>query len=470
VQPASPRPPPHRSSQLGHYGGLTDELESLKRDKGVLMVELLRLRQAQQVRTPRRWRLRLDVGSSSIEPGEGTPSLPWRAPKAVERACSAPTNPFRRPPCPFPQATDSRMRDLQQRLSATEARQSTMISFIGRVAANPAALQQLVSAAAAAHAAAPAAHAALVPVGGGPLGHGGYPWVVPVAAPPGVVPQGAYGHGLYGHAAGPAATVLGVDGVPIAGTAAADADAAGVVPTARAQKKRRASAREAGGGGGEGQLIAYVPQPSSPFSAASGGASPLAAGAPAATWGAANGGSATPPGLSPRAAAAAGVAGLQLDPGATSLLEQLQAQQASLHMEAAARAGTPAPVAPAPRPAAGVTVPPPGADEERQAAQLMRDLRLQHDPDGGGSAPPSPAPPALAAGGGKLPPLALHLQQADLGEDDLRGFGSLDQLGSLPFASMPSNDLGLAEDLSKNELWQSLVAGGPAPSAGGALQ
>jgi hypothetical protein len=39
-----------RAPQLGHYGGLTDELDSLKRDKSVLMVELLRLRQAQQVR------------------------------------------------------------------------------------------------------------------------------------------------------------------------------------------------------------------------------------------------------------------------------------------------------------------------------------------------------------------------------------------------------------------------------------
>jgi hypothetical protein len=41
----SSRPP-----QLGHYGGLTDEIESLKRDKNVLMLELVRLRQAQQVR------------------------------------------------------------------------------------------------------------------------------------------------------------------------------------------------------------------------------------------------------------------------------------------------------------------------------------------------------------------------------------------------------------------------------------
>jgi heat shock transcription factor len=36
--------------QLGHYGGVHDEIESLKRDKNVLMLELVRLRQQQQVR------------------------------------------------------------------------------------------------------------------------------------------------------------------------------------------------------------------------------------------------------------------------------------------------------------------------------------------------------------------------------------------------------------------------------------
>lgn len=35
--------------QLGHFGGLADELEGLKRDKNILMVELVRLRQQQQV-------------------------------------------------------------------------------------------------------------------------------------------------------------------------------------------------------------------------------------------------------------------------------------------------------------------------------------------------------------------------------------------------------------------------------------
>ncbi|KAI8467345.1 MAG: hypothetical protein J3K34DRAFT_37862 [Monoraphidium minutum] len=78
--------------ELGHYGGLGDEIDSLKRDKNVLMLELVRLRQAQQ-------------------------------------------------------ASDARMRDLQQRLESTESRQNTIINFLGRVAHNPAVLQELVAAA-----------------------------------------------------------------------------------------------------------------------------------------------------------------------------------------------------------------------------------------------------------------------------------------------------------------------------------
>ncbi len=35
--------------QVGQFGGIVDELEGLKRDKNVLMVELVRLRQQQQV-------------------------------------------------------------------------------------------------------------------------------------------------------------------------------------------------------------------------------------------------------------------------------------------------------------------------------------------------------------------------------------------------------------------------------------
>lgn len=35
--------------QVGNYGGFQDEIENLKRDKNVLMMELVRLRQQQQV-------------------------------------------------------------------------------------------------------------------------------------------------------------------------------------------------------------------------------------------------------------------------------------------------------------------------------------------------------------------------------------------------------------------------------------
>ena len=37
--------------QVGRYGGLEEEVEHLKRDKNVLMLELVRLRQQQQVCT-----------------------------------------------------------------------------------------------------------------------------------------------------------------------------------------------------------------------------------------------------------------------------------------------------------------------------------------------------------------------------------------------------------------------------------
>jgi hypothetical protein len=36
-------------AQVGSFGGLADEVEGLKRDKNVLMLELVRLRQQQQV-------------------------------------------------------------------------------------------------------------------------------------------------------------------------------------------------------------------------------------------------------------------------------------------------------------------------------------------------------------------------------------------------------------------------------------
>jgi hypothetical protein len=46
------------NTQIGAYGGFQQELENLKRDKGVLMMELVRMRQAQTVRADMRaqWR------------------------------------------------------------------------------------------------------------------------------------------------------------------------------------------------------------------------------------------------------------------------------------------------------------------------------------------------------------------------------------------------------------------------------
>lgn len=76
--------------ELGHYGGVHDEIESLKRDKNVLMLELVRLRQQQQ-------------------------------------------------------AADQRMRDMHERLESQEQRQNTIVNFLARVAQNPTVLQQMVS-------------------------------------------------------------------------------------------------------------------------------------------------------------------------------------------------------------------------------------------------------------------------------------------------------------------------------------
>ena len=44
----------HRSAiwQVGSFGGIADEVQALKRDKNVLMLELVRLRQQQQVTFP----------------------------------------------------------------------------------------------------------------------------------------------------------------------------------------------------------------------------------------------------------------------------------------------------------------------------------------------------------------------------------------------------------------------------------
>lgn len=39
-------------TQVGSFGGIMDEVQALKRDKNVLMLELVRLRQQQQARRP----------------------------------------------------------------------------------------------------------------------------------------------------------------------------------------------------------------------------------------------------------------------------------------------------------------------------------------------------------------------------------------------------------------------------------
>jgi len=76
--------------ELGAYGGFHQELEGLKRDKGVMMMELVRLRQAQS-------------------------------------------------------SSDQKIRELQERLAMTEQRQQTLISFFATALKDPRILQRLLS-------------------------------------------------------------------------------------------------------------------------------------------------------------------------------------------------------------------------------------------------------------------------------------------------------------------------------------
>ncbi|GFH08001.1 heat stress transcription factor A-1d, partial [Haematococcus lacustris] len=82
--------PAHAAVEVGAYGGFHQELEGLKRDKNVLMMELVRLRQAQ-------------TGS------------------------------------------DQKIRDLHERLERTEQRQQTLISFFASALKDPRILQRLLS-------------------------------------------------------------------------------------------------------------------------------------------------------------------------------------------------------------------------------------------------------------------------------------------------------------------------------------
>lgn len=78
--------PPTAPLQLGNFGGMQDEIDALKRDKNVLMMELVRLRQQQQVRCPRRrqWR----PASASLGSGIdiGTPAALCRTWESLQCA------------------------------------------------------------------------------------------------------------------------------------------------------------------------------------------------------------------------------------------------------------------------------------------------------------------------------------------------------------------------------------------------
>lgn len=76
--------------EVGHYGGMQDEIEKLKRDKNILMMELVRIRQQQQT---------------------------------AERD----------------------MREMQMRMDANEQRQSSLMAFLAKMLQNPGFIQQMLT-------------------------------------------------------------------------------------------------------------------------------------------------------------------------------------------------------------------------------------------------------------------------------------------------------------------------------------
>lgn len=90
VLPHNTLVPAHAAVEVGAYGGFQQELEGLKRDKNVLMMELVRMRQAQS-------------------------------------------------------SADDKIRDLQDRLSITEQRQQSLINFFATALKDPRILQRLLT-------------------------------------------------------------------------------------------------------------------------------------------------------------------------------------------------------------------------------------------------------------------------------------------------------------------------------------
>ena len=142
--------------QVGRYGGLEEEVEHLKRDKNLLMLELVRLRQQQQV-IKADWHVSFLVNARTVH-----------LPIAVVMAVVMP-NLF----CSFLdslcylshaathwrwfmyvvsqgmlcilQNTDQETKRLLARLESTEQRQQQMMAFLAKAVQNPAFLQELLT-------------------------------------------------------------------------------------------------------------------------------------------------------------------------------------------------------------------------------------------------------------------------------------------------------------------------------------
>ena len=95
--------------EVGQYGGLSDEIDALKRDKNILMMELVRIRQQQQV-----WMVYVAQVDAVLQRSHV-------------------------------QSHEQHMHQMQQRLVSTEQRQHNLMAFMAKMLQNPGFMQQVMA-------------------------------------------------------------------------------------------------------------------------------------------------------------------------------------------------------------------------------------------------------------------------------------------------------------------------------------
>lgn len=131
--------------EVGHYG-LQAEVEQLKRDKNVLMQEVIRLRQQQQVRAGGRGgRAGASGGAASHHAGKltGRNHGSRAEPHAVRPTTTS--HPTTSHPPTHTQDSSDTLADLQDRLEVQEQRQQQMIGFLATALQHPGLVQHLVA-------------------------------------------------------------------------------------------------------------------------------------------------------------------------------------------------------------------------------------------------------------------------------------------------------------------------------------